>query len=168
MASKLKRRPPTDAAYLGGNSKRERYGGDRLWNSSRSSLAHAQASCCACCRTSRPVGCSRRTNYRHQHLIFTASNRFVAGYDAESCDARRSSFTLKPRVTFWSHRPGRSSNSFFARRTRIAFWPHRPARSSNSFFARRTRIAFWSHRSGRSSNSFFAWRSRLALRSLWA
>ncbi len=50
---------------------------------------HAQARCCATCRTSSAVGCSRRTHHRHQHLIFTARNRSLAGYDAVSLDRGR-------------------------------------------------------------------------------
>ena len=88
---------------------------------SRSSLAHAQPGRCGCCRAASPIWRPRRTNHRHQYLIFAASNCLLAGYEAQPCAARwtgRSSLTLRSRIAFWPrrpHRPGRSSRSSFAR-----------------------------------------------------
>ena len=50
---------------------------------------HAQARCCATCRTSSAVGAPTEHTHRHQHLIFTARNRSLAGYDAVSLDRGR-------------------------------------------------------------------------------
>jgi hypothetical protein len=92
------------------------------------SLAHAQTSRCACCGTRGPIGCTRRTDYRDQHLIFITTDSFFAAYDPEACDARR------------------TGRSHWAGRTLIAFWSHWSSRPGVSFFARHSRLTLWSLR----------------------
>jgi len=107
---------------------------------SATSLAHAQTSCCACCGTLGPTGCACRTDYRDQHLIFITTDRFVAAYDPETCDARgtgRSDWPWWTLIAFLS---------YWARRTLVAFWSHRPSGSGVSFFAWRSRLTLWSLR----------------------
>ena len=102
------------------------------------SLPHAKAGRGAS-GTSSAIRCSSRTNYRHQHFIFAARNRFVASCNTQSDDARRtgrSYFTFRSsrtrwawltRITFWS---GRSGGSLLALRSRLTLRPLR-ARARN-------------------------------------